>query len=429
MDADSAKPGVFVRLFGSAVLMQAMLSATNLAVGLILIRRTSSEQYGFYVLTLTVVLLLNSLQNSFMQPQLVVRMASATAQESADFVGGLWRDQRYPWLLLPAVALIVGLDAISTHLLSPGVGFVLIASTAAVVASLHREFFRMVLLAYRRPVEVLRADAAYAVLLVIGALIATTTPAPAAVAALGLAVAALVGGSLGSRSLWRLRPWNKHARGSFRDIAPLGAVTASGSAIHWLFSQGYNFLVAWTLDVPAVAAIAATRILIMPVNLVSTGIGTMMLPTVSGWLQARPAAEVLRRLLLIVGSLAAGALCYFAILWVLRDWVFTTLIKKQVEQRDELLLLWFAVAILMLLRDQIIHLMLARARFHALTWLTLMCALLALATSYFGMKLIGVAGALIGVLIGEAINVAGLLMLSSIEARRHVGGVASSHAG
>lgn len=427
MDAD-ARPGVFVRMFGSAVLMQAVLSATNLLVGLILIRRTTSEQYGYYVLTLTVIMLLNGLQSAFIQPQLITRMTGATVQESADLVGGLCRDQRYPWLLLPIVTLLVGIDFLTTHLLPSGLGWVLIAATAAVAASLHRDFFRMVLLAYRRPVEVLRADAVYAALLIVGVLMATLSPAPAAVAAASLACAAIVGGALSSRSLWHLAPWNKSATGVIRNIAPLGAVTAAGAAIHWLFSQGYNFLVAWTLDVPAVAAIAAIRILIMPVNLVSTGIGTLMLPTISAWLQFRPAGAVLRRLLLIVSALTAGALCYFALLWLLRDWVFTNLIKKQVAQRDPLLLLWFGVGILMLLRDQLVYLLVARSRYHALTLLTLTCALLALTTSYFGMKLIGVTGALLGVLIGEAVNVTGLLLMSSVEARKP-SGVVVTHAG
>jgi O-antigen/teichoic acid export membrane protein len=266
---------------------------------------------------------------------------------------------------------------------------------------------------------VLKADVVYAVLIVAGAMVATLTPAPAAVAALLLACSATVGGLMCSRSLWREVPWNVHgAPHILRSIAPIGVVTAGGAAIHWVFSQGYNFLVAGTLDVTAVAAIAATRILIMPINLLSTGIGTMMLPTTSNWLQKLETPVVLRRLLFIATTLALAAVGYFGVLWLVRDWLFTTLLKKNFAQRDQLLLLWYAVGILMLLRDQLIHLPLARSRFHILTVLTSVSALLSLAVSYVSMRMVGVTGALLGVITGETVSVVGLLILSFLEARR-----------
>jgi len=417
-------------MFGSAVVMQAVLSASNLLVGLILIRRSSDEQYGYYVLTLTVVMLLAALQNAFIQPQLVVRMTGATDAERADLIGGLYRDQRR---LLPVFAVIIfalALDTTTTGVLPARAAWVCMAATLAILASLYREFFRMLLFAHRQSVEVLKADVIYAALLISSAMLATLSPAAAAFAACGMACAALAGGLMCSKSMWRIAPWNiRGAPGILRAIAPLGLVTAAGSAIHWAFSQGYNFLVAATLDVPSVAAIAATRILIMPVNLLSAGIGTIMLPTASGWLQTRSAAVVLRRMLLIASSLAAAALLYFAVLWVVRDWVFTVVLKKHVAQRDRLLLLWYAVGILMLLRDQLVYLLLARSRFHALTLLTLVSALVALTTSYVGMRLMGVAGALLGVLAGETLNVGGMLLLSTVEVRKRPGVAVSTQAG
>ena len=419
---ERARGGVFVRMFGSAVIMQAVVSITSLLVGLILIRRSSDAQYGYYVLTVNVIMLLTALQSSFIQPQMVVRLTGATPQERADIVGGLYRDQRRLWPVFGVCAIVAALDALTTNLLPPGAGWVAVAAAIAVFAALYREFFRMLLLAQRLPVAVLKADITYAVLMILGAMVATLTPAPAAICALAVACAATAGGLLCSRYLWRQVPWNIHgAPGILRAIAPIGIVTAAGAAIHWLFSQGYNFLVAGTLDVSAVAAIAATRILIMPVNLLSTGIGTMMLPTTSGWLQTMDARVVLRRLLLLASALALAALGYFAVLWLVRDWLFANVLKKQFAQRDRLLLLWYAVGLLMLLRDQLIYLLLARSRFHVLTLLTFVSALLSLITSYFSMRLIGVTGALWGVITGETISVIGLLTLSFMEVRKSHG--------
>lgn len=408
-------------MFGSAVVMQALLSATNLIVGLILIRRTPDEQYGYYVLTVTTILLVTMLQNAFIQSHMVVRMTGATEQGRADLVGGLYRDQRRMWPVVAALASVVILACELAHVIDFRTVWVALAATAAVLVSLFREFFRMVLLAMRKPEDVLKADMVYAALLILGAAGATFTSAPAAVTAAVLAAAAFFGGWKCHYALWRSERWNIHgAPGILMAIAPLGAWTAAGSAIHWLFSQGYNFLVAGTLGVSAVAALSATRILIMPVNLLSSGIGTMMLPTVSGWLQQHSVPKVLKRQLLIAGSLAVGALFYFAALWLCRDWLFNVIMKKNLPQRDLLMLLWFGVGLLMLLRDQLVYMLLSRSRFRILTVLTLVSAVVSLTISYFSMRVssIGASGALMGVLAGEFVNVTGLVLLSIEETKK-----------
>src|SRR5262249_45103765 len=147
-----------------------------------------------------------------------------------------------------------------------------LTTIGAACAVLNREYFRMVLFAHRRPVEVLRADLAFVCVIVIGAYIATRANTASTVAVVGLCLAAVGSGVLLARSLRRIEPWNVAGVPTlFRDIAPLGAWSVSGAAVHWGFSQGYMYIVAAMLDVRAVAAIAATRLLLMPVNLMTSG--------------------------------------------------------------------------------------------------------------------------------------------------------------
>jgi O-antigen/teichoic acid export membrane protein len=112
------------------------------------------------------------------------------------------------------------------------------------------------------------------------------------------------------------------------------------------------------------------------------------------------------------------AICYCAVAWVARDWLFTYVLKKQLPQRDELLLLWFAIALAMLLRDQLIYLLAVRERLRSTSTLTFFSALVSIAASYFGILYFGVIGALAGVLVGEILNVTGLIFLSVMEVRR-----------
>jgi hypothetical protein len=199
------------RLFGTAIVMQAVLSAASLVVGLILIRRTSAVQYGYYVLISNAVLLLNAMQNAFIQPQMVMRLAGLEQQsDREDLIGGLYRDQRRLWPVLAATAVVGAIALRLVGLLSSPLLLIVLAATAAIVAAMYREFFRMVLLGYRLPGTVLRADAVYAVLLVLGSALATLSSAPAATAALTFSMAAGVGGTLALRSLRRQDPLNIH---------------------------------------------------------------------------------------------------------------------------------------------------------------------------------------------------------------------------
>ena len=84
----------FLQMISSAMLSQALLSAGNFAVGLLLIRRTPHAQYGYYVLIITAVQLLTQLQLAFIQPSLVRCLAVADRDARRDFVGGAYREQR-----------------------------------------------------------------------------------------------------------------------------------------------------------------------------------------------------------------------------------------------------------------------------------------------------------------------------------------------
>lgn len=403
----------FARMLSSAVLSQGVLSAASFAAGLILIRNATDVQYGYYIMALSAILFFVSLQNAFFNPPLSIRLHLLDRLGRGELVGGLYREQRRLLPALGALSVLITLVLWYGQLLDDHTGPLVLATIAATLAILHREYFRMVLFAHRRPNDVLRIDFFYVVLMIVGVYIATMTPLPAVTAVLCLGVAGIISGILLSRALHRHEPWDTQGtQGILREIAPLAAWSTSGAAIHWTFTQGYIYLVAGTLDVAAVAAIGATRLLLMPMNLLSTGIGSLMLPLASGWLRQHNARVLWRRLCLLALGLAAATLCYFTVLWLLRDWIFAVVLKKQFAQRDALLMLWGAVVLVIIIRDQLVYLLAAQGRFRVLTMLTMVSAVLSLLASYWGMLRFGVAGALLGLLLGELINVIAIVFLS-----------------
>lgn len=404
--------GRFVRMFSSALASQALLSATNFLVGLLLIRHTSDLEYGSYMLVLGAIVLAVSLQSAFIGPAMVNRMARLDTQACGELTGGLYRDQCQVIAGVAGLALLAVLALRVAHVLDERSALLALCAVAACAAALWREYFRMVLLAYRRASEVLRGDLVYTVGLGVGVALATISLAPAACAALALALAAVAAGMKLLRALREREPWNPEgAPGILREIAPLGAWSTAGAAIHWTFSQGYIYLAAATLDVTAVAAIAATRLLAMPVNLLSTGIGSLMLPLASRWLHERGPMVLLKRLTLLALGMASIAVAYFAVLWLLRDFVFDVVLRKRFAQGDELLLLWSGAFVLMVVHQQLLFLLMARERFRVLSSLALVTASISVACGWFGMQRYGGAGAPLGILVGEAINTAGVVAL------------------
>jgi O-antigen/teichoic acid export membrane protein len=127
---------------------------------------------------------------------------------------------------------------------------------------------------------------------------------------------------------------------------------------------------------------------------------------------------VFKRLSWLAAGIATMALVYIVVMWVFRDWVFTHVVKGVFPHRDELILLWSAVFLLMAMRDQMMFLPAGRGQFRIMAGLTLVTAILSLVTCYVCVRLFGVAGALLGVLAGEAFNILGFIALSLREVKR-----------
>jgi O-antigen/teichoic acid export membrane protein len=419
--------GKVIRAFGLGLMMQALLSASNFAVGLILIRRTNDLQYSYYILATNALLLLTSLQTSFIQPYIVSSITQRDQPGRASLVGALIRgNSRWvPVICGSAAVVVVILWAL--HLVAAETAGLVVVSLIAGSTAMVREFFRITLFAFRRPLEVLHGDLTYVVLLIAGVFVATLTPQPALVAVAGLGFAALLGSSVIRRGLWKFEPWNREsAETVFRGMATLGTWAILGSGIHWMLIQGYSYLVAGVLNVTDVAAIAATRLTLVPVFVLSGGVSMLLFPITSRWVHDLGASTAARRLALLVAVLCLAALLYMVAMWMARDWIFAVLLKKSFEQRDALLLTWSAVFMVTLCRDQLATLPAARGRFRDMTLVTGFSAGVWLLASYAAMMKFGPVGAVAGMLVGETVNVIGIVVMILKESRGDPGKVVAA---
>ena len=409
-----------LRLFSGAVIDQAMLSAASLLVGLILIRHTSDADYGHYVLAQSAILLLLSVQGAFIGGPLLVLAPQKDAEEKRNMVGALFTFQRRVSLR----AALAGLALVAVLAASAAFERQSLIVWAAFVASgwlmLNREYLREVLLIYTRPQVVLGADALYVTVLIASSAMAALYASPAApYAVLGIGLAAYCGAALLKAAVQKDPGFSTAAPKKYlAEITPLGAWATAGAAIYWTFSQGYNYLLAVQLDLSAVAAVAATRLLLMPINLLTTGVRQLLTPMAGTWYQESGMGGLLYRLLAFMLGLTALALLYCGLLWATRDWLMVAVLHKVIADRDALLLLWGAIFVVGMMRGLIMTALYVRGRFSSLTWLALWSAVVALGLATLLTPSQGPRGALIGLLAGELFSVCGVLVLVWRECRQ-----------
>jgi O-antigen/teichoic acid export membrane protein len=411
----------FARILGGGVISQGLLSAINLLIGLILIRGTSPAQYAYYVLIATAAPLLVQLQNNLIVPHLTSRVTGAGDEERRSYIGGLLREQRQVAVIVAIAAVLICSLVWLAGGVRPEAGVILLAGVLAAMGTLFRDFVRLILVTYRRPYDVLRADVVYAIVFVGGVYLATLTSMPAVLAALSMAAGAVAGGLMVLRAVWRHDPWTMPGtRGAYLTSVRLGLWSAAGAVIHWVFQQGYTYIVALRLDVTAVAAISATRLLLSPLGVFSLGIASLMFATSTLWLKHHGSRGLLRRVLVFALVLGCVSIAYIAVMWSMRDWIFLHVLKRDYPQRDLLLAIWSAIFFCTVIRDQVLFLLVARGHFKRLAGLTLFCALLGISVTFLAIGPLGAAGGLLGLLAGEIAHVVGILVMTVRDMRAEV---------
>ena len=411
-----------VRVLSGAVMSQAMLSAANFAVGLVLIRYTSDQTYGYYVLAFYALALLTTVQGAWLSGPLSVLSAKKSEDERHRMIGSI-RSQQEGFLRLLAFLGCTGpLVAWALGWLPRVDALVMAATALAGWTALSREFMRTVAMIYSRPQALLGGDLSYVLALVsvVGLAAAVGEPAAAPVAVLALALAGFAALQFFSRSLGRSHGWAEldtaHAARWWGEMRSFGLWATVGAVIYWTFSQGYNYLLAAKLDLAAVAAINAARLLLMPTYLLTTGVKGMLLPQSARWLEEQGFAALLRRQALIIAVLSVLFAAYFVFLWLTHEWIFREVMRRE-ELSDTVFLLagWAVLSSLNLVRDMFQNALLALERLKRLAWLSAASTTTAIAVLWWALDAYGVRGAMMGLIAGELVNTGGVLLLCAWE--------------
>ena len=400
-----------VRHTSVSVVDQALNSAANFAVGLLLIRTIPTAEYGTFVLANTALYLAIGVENSLVTAPMSVMAPKLVGAAKYAFVDALALGQLVVWLpLLLLSCLVVSILSAAGVLDAAGLRLALLTA-CVVVPFVAREFVRQALFIFAAPVAVFVADAVYAATMLAAIVVVTRSSSPGlyAVAAIGVAavVAAAVGGVVyvrlaGAPTRLDLQPLKQTWR-----LASWGLL---GMSVSWAQHQGFLYLLAAVQGSEAVGHVSAARLLLMPIALVITGVGTILRPRCAAWLASGEARKAMSRLLALTLATAIGSLVYVLALWLGRDLIIGTLMRKPLGSLDTLILVWAAVLLIEVFRENFMILLQALERFDQLFFLALAGGLSALGGGYLLLQRWGAPGAVAGVALGEAVYLLGICM-------------------
>jgi O-antigen/teichoic acid export membrane protein len=245
-------------------------------------------------------------------------------------------------------------------------------------------------------------------------------PAAGAGAVLGLAVAAALGGWHGRRSIDRAVGWQPGtADQAWRDLRPLAKWGTLSAMIYWVYTQSYNFVLAGRLDLAAVVDVNAARLMLMPITLLSVGVGSLLVPNAAGWLHHEGLPRLVRRLWGFCGGLVALALIYIAFIWWCHEWVARELMRESIGSLGLLLGMWSVLLVTSMVRDVFQAALLALQRFREMAAFTALAAVSALASMLVLIPHLGAPGAMAGMMVGEAVSLLGVALLLWQSYRQH----------
>lgn len=412
--------GRVVRLFSAAIVDQVVLSAGNLLVGLLLVRYTSDSDYAQYVLLQSGLVLVLNVHGGIVCGPLGILAPRREPGPKREMIGAIRASQNRLLRPLVLIALLVPAFGYLARLMDMSLALVCGIGIIAAWATVQRSYARNVLLIYSRLRALVLVDAAYVGVLLAGVLWAAFGfGVPIVWVAVALAAAAwissassypVVTGDIGRATT--------DAHPIWREMRDLGLWYVVAVAIYWLYSRSYSYILATRLDLTAVANVNAVRLMIVPAQLIATGLQGVLTPMASAWMAEMGFDRMLRRLLGLTLLVGAGSLLYLSFIWITRDWVAVRVLHKHIADLDFMLLLWSVIAIISLVRDVLGPALNALGRMKWLAWQVGFCASISIIIMWFGIPIWGAAAVLIGMLVGETLNLAANLYSIRREHRR-----------
>lgn len=382
---------------------QAWLSAINFGVGLLLIRLADKTDYAIYVQLFSALLLTVSIRHSIVDSPLLTLGPREQAESRQSFVRGILALQNR---LLGVVLLMATLLMCSLPLFAPGVVLapsLIVAVLAWTTGHWMREFVRIHGFLSLQPEQALYVDVAFGLLAGAGALVVVSGGITIVEAVGTLAIANVLAAGV---MLWRLgiyrsppRPWQQ----AWASVWPLARYALPGTVITWIFTYTFPYIASTAVSTAAAANLAATKLLVMPIGILSIAMTNLLQPKMAGWIAAGRLSDVTRTAILVALGATGLALLYLLLLFLTYGLIEQWVLGEDYSGLGAITLIWGLYAWLGLVRAVGLAVVLAGKQYQRMLRYNVIALLIYLPAVALGGYGLGQLGIVIGVVMAEAV--------------------------
>lgn len=353
---------------------QAWLSLLNFAVSFAFIWFAPKEEYGYYILLFTPLLLVQNIQNALANSPLATLLPTMAEHEKTQVKKTAATIHLYLALICGALGFILLLAYGKITGFHAGL-FLVAGFTLAIFGTIAREAQRSFAYAQSQAVRALNGDLVYGLVLLTGlslAIFGHNLSAGSVLLAIGMAgLVALL------PQLKSLKQLELHSD-TTKKFWDCGRWALPSVIVTWITLSAYPYFAGEALGVEAVADIGAARLFLMPVGLVMTAWANWYRPKISGWRSSGNMTAIINitQKSLLLGI---GALTLLGIFLYLAYPLLEKLLGAQYKGLLPLVLMWLLYFTISLVRNVYMATLMTDANgykiLHHITWVALAISL------------------------------------------------------
>lgn len=341
--------GTIIFRGGIAAIDQGLLSVINLGVQVLLINTVLKSEFGYYSVALSIIMYLMSFQNAVVNTPLTVSIASKSKEVKNKYISSVFSGQL---IVLGLMAILGILLSIIFFLLGLSEGESLIIACISVggFGILNREFLRGYFFAEEEPVKVLKLDIYYG--LIYFGLIGLTyfffnINVPLILLFMGLASGF---DSLILNKRFKFDFNKEHIKESYSENWTMGKWSLLSVTLTHLQSYSYLYVIGALLGSKAMADVSASRLLLMPLALITVGWGNVVRPYGAKLREKNQLKKFFKNLALAGLAFPVVVLLITVILYFSDDWLLKNVFTKDYESVFDYLFYWAILSSAMFLR-------------------------------------------------------------------------------
>ena len=406
---------------------QALTSAENFAVGVILVRNCSKAEFGLFALGYGVLVLGWSLIAALITAQMsaVFSRESLNSEERKIQCGSLLRTLLFACIVTTCCGYLLTLLLTQLDIVSSNDTYYWLLLSSALPAICLRDFMRRYFFQERSETRALLMDASALALTIVtlGALASLHATHLNSVAAGTLALGGLAVGICGIVASG-LSPQKDsgEALGSLRSLWRAGRWNIGATLVSWIQNQAYTLFVTAMLGLSGLASANAPRVLLTPITLLSTGLSLPLLPRFARQRTNLHTVVSVRsaRALLALTSVSVGF--YTLALWLARDAVIPLILGNRYNDVWPCMVAWAIANVFTNIRIYYSTFLIAKGGFRQLAAANIVSAVVVIGLTGPLIHFFGVVGSVYSIAAGELL----LGMATWHQCRSVVAGIQAS---